>query len=97
MRGNGNPLQYSCLGNPRGRGAWPAEVHRLAELDITELILQAKDHPLFIHCSNKPTKAKNSLSHKQRNSVTWLSQATQLACLEPQKSNFLSCKKVPLG
>ena len=20
--GNGNPLQYSCLGNPRGRGAW---------------------------------------------------------------------------
>ena len=20
--GNGNPLQYSCLGNPTGRGAW---------------------------------------------------------------------------
>ena len=20
--GNGNPLQYSCLGNPMGRGAW---------------------------------------------------------------------------
>ena len=20
--GNGNPLQYSCLGNPRDRGAW---------------------------------------------------------------------------
>ena len=25
--GNGNPLQYSCLGNPMDRGAWWAEVH----------------------------------------------------------------------
>ena len=26
--GDGNPLQYSCLGNPRHRGAWWATVHR---------------------------------------------------------------------
>ena len=25
--GNGNPLQYSYLGNPMGRGAWQATVH----------------------------------------------------------------------
>ena len=25
--GNGNPLQYSCLRNPRDRGAWRATVH----------------------------------------------------------------------
>ena len=25
--GNGNPLQYSCLENPMGRGAWWATVH----------------------------------------------------------------------
>ena len=25
--GNGNPLQYSCLGNPMDRGAWRARVH----------------------------------------------------------------------
>ena len=25
--GNGNPLQYSCLGNPINRGAWQAIVH----------------------------------------------------------------------
>ena len=25
--GNGNPLQYSCLGNPMDRGAWQAAVH----------------------------------------------------------------------
>ena len=25
--GNGNPLQYSCLGDPMERGAWRATVH----------------------------------------------------------------------
>ena len=29
--GNGNPLQYSCLGNPMDRGAWRATVHRVAK------------------------------------------------------------------
>ena len=29
--GNGNPLQYSCLENPVGRGAWQAIVHRVAK------------------------------------------------------------------
>ena len=25
--GNGNPVQYSCLGNPMDRGAWLGTVH----------------------------------------------------------------------
>ena len=29
--GNGNQLQYSCLENPRDRGAWRATVHGVAE------------------------------------------------------------------
>ena len=29
--GNGNPLQYSCLGNPMDRGAWRATVHGVAK------------------------------------------------------------------
>ena len=33
--GNGNPLQYSCLGNSMNRGAWWATVHGIAELDTT--------------------------------------------------------------
>ena len=28
--GNGNPLQYSCLGNPVDREAWQATVHGVA-------------------------------------------------------------------
>ena len=30
--GNGNPPQYSCLGNPMDRGAWRATVHRVARV-----------------------------------------------------------------
>ena len=29
--GNGNPLQYSCLGNPVDRGAWWATGHWVAK------------------------------------------------------------------
>jgi len=29
--GNGNPLQYSCLGIPRDRGTWWATVHRVSK------------------------------------------------------------------
>ena len=30
-KGNGNPLQYSCLKNPMDGGAWRATVHRVAK------------------------------------------------------------------
>ena len=29
--GNGNPLQYSCLENPRDRGAWWAAIYGVAQ------------------------------------------------------------------
>ena len=31
---NGNPLQYSCLGNPRDRGSWWITVHGVAKSQI---------------------------------------------------------------
>ena len=34
--GNGNPLQYSCLGNPMDRGAWRAAACGVAESDTAE-------------------------------------------------------------
>ena len=34
--GNGNPLQYSCLGNPMNRGTWRATVSGGMESDTTQ-------------------------------------------------------------
>ena len=34
--GNGNPLQYSCLGNPTDRESWQVTIHGFAkELEMT--------------------------------------------------------------
>ena len=46
--GNGNPLKYACLENPRDRGTWWATIHGLAEL--TQII---HSHHLF-QCSLQP-------------------------------------------
>ena len=34
-RGNGNPLQYFCLGNPMDRGAWPATVFQWSHTGVS--------------------------------------------------------------
>ena len=33
-KANGNPLQYSCLGNPMNQGAWQAAVHGVTKSQI---------------------------------------------------------------
>ena len=35
--GNGNPLQYSCLGNPMDKEAWQAPVPRVTKKSQTRL------------------------------------------------------------
>ena len=42
--GHGNPLQYSCLENPMGRGAWRATVHMVAEADPAEATFHTRMH-----------------------------------------------------
>ena len=45
--GNGNPFQYSCLGNPMDRGAWWATVHEAAK-SWTRLRVCAHTHTLEV-------------------------------------------------
>ena len=45
--GNGNPLQYSCLENPRDREAWQAIVHRVAKSG-TQLSGEQFNHKSFV-------------------------------------------------
>ena len=48
--GNGNPLQCSCLENPRDGGAWWTAVYGVAESDATEVMQQQQlQHKLDIY------------------------------------------------
>ena len=50
--GNGNPLQYSCLKNPRDRGAWWAAVYGIAQSRTRLTRLSSSSSRLF-HISLK--------------------------------------------
>ena len=49
--GNGNPLQYSCLGNPTDRGTWRATVYRITKELATTKQLGAHIHRWNIEVS----------------------------------------------
>ena len=60
-KGNGNPLQYSCLENPVDRGAWRAAVHRvtqsrtgLKQLSMHACIGEGNGNPLQYSCLENP-------------------------------------------
>ena len=49
--GNGNPLQYSCLGNPMDRGAWQATVW-VTERVRHDLATKQQQQHIYIHINN---------------------------------------------
>ena len=52
---NGNPLQYSCLENSIGRGAWQATVHSVAKS-------QTQLRQLSVHAHTEAQRIGNYLS-----------------------------------
>ena len=64
--GNGNPLQFSCQGNPIHRGAWRATVHGITESDMTKHTHTCK--LLFrLKCRNYFSSEGISISHNVTN------------------------------
>ena len=49
--GNGNPLQCSCLENPRDGGAWWAAIYVVVQSDTTEATLQQQHASVGDECS----------------------------------------------
>ena len=46
--GNGNPLQYLCLGNPMDRGAWQATVHGVTKSQTRLSCLNNNEKPHWV-------------------------------------------------
>ena len=51
--GNGNPLQYSCLGNFMDKGAWQAILHGVTKKSDTTQLLNNKQQKLFMESTKQ--------------------------------------------
>ena len=56
--GNGNPLQYSCLGNPMERGAWWATAHgvRKSQTQLKQLSMSPLSKCYVVRIGNRSPK-----------------------------------------
>ena len=61
--GNGNPLQYSCLGNPMGRGAWQDYPHRGARVGHNLVTKPLSSHFIIICKRARVQKLKTNSSY----------------------------------
>ena len=60
--GNGNPLQCSCLGNPRDEGGWWAAVYGVAQSWTRLKQLSSSSSMMFIACTKHSDKNFLSIS-----------------------------------
>ena len=75
--GNGNPFQYSCLGNPTDRGAWWTTVQRIAKSrmqlgththEFKELLNSWSTHAQksILLCINLKRHREQTYEHRER-------------------------------
>ena len=74
--GNGNPLQYSCLENPKDRGAWWATISGVAQ-SWTQL-KQLSSSSSSMHLSNTCLSCKQHVSESNWSHVFCTGGATKL-------------------
>ena len=67
-KGNGNPLQCSCLGNPVDRGVWWATVHGVPKSQILLRDFHFTSHSLVILVQRK-TSSLHLLSSRKHGDV----------------------------
>ena len=70
--GNGNPLQYSCLENPRDRGVWWAAIYGVTESDTTEATWQQQQQQQhFIRASQVAQQLRFHLPMLETQKISW--------------------------
>ena len=78
--GNGNPLQYSCLGNPMDRGAWWATVHGVTRVRHD---LETTPPPPQLMALLKKLQYKSAVFHNGPYSEKWVRVFSRQLCKKP--------------
>ena len=82
--GNGNPLQYSCLGNPMSRETWGATVHGAAKGQMQPSVcMRALTHTHTLQgCGVRGSRAPWQLRHQELGSVPPSLESRPMTCSE---------------
>ena len=64
--GNSNPLPYSCLGNPKDRGAWQAVVHGVARVGHNLATKQQHIYVYYRHIMPSSSNISNILFNHEK-------------------------------
>ena len=98
-KGNGNPLQYSCLGNPMNRGAWWAMVHGVTESDTIEVPEHTHHLVSIISLHVSFSLRMFSVASVMSDSATSWKQPTRLLCPwdPPGKNTGVDCSSLFQG
>ena len=101
--GNGTPLQYSCLENPMGGGAWWAAVHAVAQSRTwLQWLSRLYCYQAYVLCARKGrntvpvgTSVSSSVKYEVTPADHWLSFIKLLVCVCAKlflyKSSKASC------
>ena len=100
-KGNGNPLQCSCLENPRDEGAWWAAVYgvaqsqtRLKQLSSSSSRLKKKN---LLESQMLCLCCRNSGNHILPSEHTFFKLAAKLLCSRETTQNIYTCNKISLS
>ena len=88
--GNGNPLQCSCLENPRDGGAWWAAVYGVAQSRTRLKRLSSSSSSSSTHCGEgKGTPLQYSCLENPMDGGAWWATVHGVAKSRTQLSNFI--------
>ena len=90
--GKGNPLQCSCLENPRGGGAWWAAIYGVAQSQTRLKRLSSSSSSHVIPFSSTPSfiKCLDSLKQFYKANATIILPILQIKKLRERKCSYLS-------
>ena len=69
--GNGKPLKYSCLGNPRDGGAWWAAVYGVAQSQTRLKRLSCRSSSLYVSDIRSCEREKYAMREKRNEKETY--------------------------
>ena len=87
--GNGNPLQYSCLGNLMDRGAWwQATVPEVMQFSLVQLLSRVR---LFINPMDYSPPGSPVHGISQARILEWLAISSSRGYSRPRDQTRISC------